>query len=126
MIKAKYGAHGGLSQVGDKCGSGPWARILGAIKRLDDCGIIHRSVLKKRIGNGDTSKFWTDCWIGDQTLKTQYPRIFALETNRDCSICPAKMARRMALELETSDSWGRRDVAIFNTLELYWRISTLK
>ncbi|GJX71361.1 hypothetical protein Tco_0308532 [Tanacetum coccineum] len=30
--------------------------------------------------------FWNDLWIGDNQLKLSFPRLFALEVNKDCSV----------------------------------------
>ncbi|PWA34062.1 RNA-directed DNA polymerase, eukaryota [Artemisia annua] len=42
--------------------------------------------MRKRIGNGRNTQFWSDLWVGDQTLKERFPRVFVLERIKDCSI----------------------------------------
>ncbi|GKC85638.1 RNA-directed DNA polymerase, eukaryota, partial [Tanacetum coccineum] len=39
-----------------------------------------------RIGNGDDSRFWFDCWIGDVPLRDKFPRLFALDLNKEASV----------------------------------------
>ncbi|GJY28735.1 RNA-directed DNA polymerase, partial [Tanacetum coccineum] len=38
------------------------------------------------IGNGRNARFWLDLWIGDQTLKERFPRVFALKMIKECSV----------------------------------------
>ncbi|GKC76680.1 hypothetical protein Tco_1127454 [Tanacetum coccineum] len=41
---------------------------------------------KKKVGNGETSIFWDDVWMGDTPLKIQYPRVYALELRKTISV----------------------------------------
>ncbi|GJY52349.1 RNA-directed DNA polymerase, eukaryota [Tanacetum coccineum] len=47
---------------------------------------IPRWVFMKQIGDGSCSRFWYDPWSSDQPLRTMFPRIFALETNKDSTV----------------------------------------
>ncbi|GJU75384.1 hypothetical protein Tco_1272454 [Tanacetum coccineum] len=38
---------------------------------------------KIRVGKGTGTSFWKDLWIGDNLLKLSFPRLFALEENKD-------------------------------------------
>ncbi|GKA95048.1 hypothetical protein Tco_0817086 [Tanacetum coccineum] len=40
-----------------------------------------------KVGNGETTKFWDDIWIGSKPLKLLFPRIYALDNIKDASIC---------------------------------------
>ena len=48
--------------------------------------IIPLSTMRKRIGNGASTRFWTDIWVGNLNLKYRFPRVFALEMNKDCMV----------------------------------------
>ncbi|GKB89671.1 hypothetical protein Tco_0961943 [Tanacetum coccineum] len=39
-----------------------------------------------RVGNGSSTKFWTDTWIGDNPLCLCFPRIYALESAKECFV----------------------------------------
>nr|GFB30842.1 RNA-directed DNA polymerase, eukaryota, reverse transcriptase zinc-binding domain protein [Tanacetum cinerariifolium] len=41
---------------------------------------------KKRIGNGRDTCFWYDKWLGDKPLKDLFPRLFALELNKEVTV----------------------------------------
>nr|GEU89646.1 hypothetical protein [Tanacetum cinerariifolium] len=57
---------------------------------------------KIRVGNGMSTSFWHDQWLGDSCLRLSYPRIFALENNKVCTVA-AKMSASFVSSL-------RRDV----------------
>ncbi|GKE97944.1 hypothetical protein Tco_0021295, partial [Tanacetum coccineum] len=49
-------------------------------------GVDVFSHCKIRIGNGLHTRFWKDLWIGDCTLSGLFPRLFALDTEKDISV----------------------------------------
>nr|GEX60058.1 RNA-directed DNA polymerase, eukaryota [Tanacetum cinerariifolium] len=60
-----------------------WCAIVRELQLLKDKGFDFWSHCKKRIGNGS---FWYDHWISDSALHIKYPRLFALEQNKDISV----------------------------------------
>ncbi|PWA76933.1 reverse transcriptase domain, Reverse transcriptase zinc-binding domain protein [Artemisia annua] len=66
--------------------SSTWGTILSSIKRLKLRGIDLLSLCVRKIGNGVSCRFWEDIWCGTQPLKMQFPRIFLLESVRECSV----------------------------------------
>nr|GEW21533.1 RNA-directed DNA polymerase, eukaryota, reverse transcriptase zinc-binding domain protein [Tanacetum cinerariifolium] len=44
-----------------------------------------------RVGNGMSTSFWHDQWLGDSCLRLSYPRLFSLENNKVCTVA-AKMS----------------------------------
>ncbi|GJT60835.1 RNA-directed DNA polymerase, eukaryota [Tanacetum coccineum] len=46
-----------------------------------------RDFMYIKVGNGETTKFWDDIWIGSKPLKLLFPRIYALDNIKDASIC---------------------------------------
>ncbi|GAU29809.1 hypothetical protein TSUD_223550 [Trifolium subterraneum] len=45
-----------------------------------------RAVMAKRIGNGGTTKFWLDVWLGLRPLCVVFPRLFLISTQQDLTI----------------------------------------
>ncbi|PWA61899.1 RNA-directed DNA polymerase, eukaryota [Artemisia annua] len=39
-----------------------------------------------KLGNGHNTKFWTDIWLEGITLQSGFPRLFALETFKNCTV----------------------------------------
>ncbi|GJY27215.1 hypothetical protein Tco_0401941 [Tanacetum coccineum] len=44
------------------------------------------SLFTRVIGDGSTVSFWNDLWIGDSKLSSMFPRIFSLETSKECTV----------------------------------------
>jgi hypothetical protein len=41
------------------------------------------SAIGKNIGNGNSTSFWNEQWIGDQSLRQRFPRLFGISTQKD-------------------------------------------
>nr|GFB92068.1 RNA-directed DNA polymerase, eukaryota, reverse transcriptase zinc-binding domain protein [Tanacetum cinerariifolium] len=41
---------------------------------------------KKRVGDGHNTQFWYDSWVFDQPLRVRFPRLFALETDKESTV----------------------------------------
>ncbi|GJU13118.1 RNA-directed DNA polymerase, eukaryota [Tanacetum coccineum] len=59
------------------------ALIIREIHSLKDRGVDLVSHCRIHVGNGLRTNFWKEVWIGDNPLCVLFPRIFALETNKD-------------------------------------------
>ncbi|GKA81895.1 hypothetical protein Tco_0788643 [Tanacetum coccineum] len=53
---------------------------------LKDRGVDLISHCHIRVGNGLRTQFWNEVWIGDTQLRVMFPRIYALEINKDCTV----------------------------------------
>ncbi|GJT88766.1 hypothetical protein Tco_1070483 [Tanacetum coccineum] len=87
IIRSIHGIHGGLADpLSIKCKSGPWYQIA----RLNDEFIRYdinlHSLFMKKIGNGETTRFWTDTWLGGGPLSVTFSRLFQLESNQNCLV----------------------------------------
>nr|GEZ07881.1 hypothetical protein [Tanacetum cinerariifolium] len=49
-------------------------------------GIDMVSHCKKHVGDGLNTCFWEDTWMGDQPFKLMFPRIYAIESNKLCTM----------------------------------------
>ncbi|GJX46083.1 RNA-directed DNA polymerase, eukaryota [Tanacetum coccineum] len=78
--------HGPSVQVRSPTPCSPWYSIVREIQNLKNKGVDLLSHCKKRVGNGMHTKFWHDIWIGDQNLCCVFPRLFALEEDKDCYV----------------------------------------
>ncbi|GJU97790.1 RNA-directed DNA polymerase, eukaryota [Tanacetum coccineum] len=63
-----------------------WISIVREVRVLKSRGVDLVSYCKKRVGNGLRTSFWEEVWIGDNSLSSVFPRIFALENNKSCSV----------------------------------------
>nr|GEX87758.1 RNA-directed DNA polymerase, eukaryota [Tanacetum cinerariifolium] len=63
-----------------------WNSIIKEFNSLKVLGVDVFSHCKIRIGNGLLTRFWKDLWIGDCSLLGFFPRMFALELDKDISV----------------------------------------
>ncbi|GJS68653.1 RNA-directed DNA polymerase, eukaryota, reverse transcriptase zinc-binding domain protein [Tanacetum coccineum] len=87
VIQSLYGADGGINSVAThRSMRTTWGAILHSIFSLKQQGMDLLSLCTRNIGNGISTWFWEDTWCGNQPLKIQFPRIYLLDTYRNCSI----------------------------------------
>ncbi|GJY56796.1 putative RNA-directed DNA polymerase [Tanacetum coccineum] len=92
IIRFIQGVDGGLNDTSlIKSKSGPWYRIAKLKDDLSKIGIDLPSIFKKKIGDGCSTRFWLDTWLGGSPLKDTFPRLFWLDSNPSylvCNRCP--------------------------------------
>nr|GEW23760.1 RNA-directed DNA polymerase, eukaryota, reverse transcriptase zinc-binding domain protein [Tanacetum cinerariifolium] len=80
VIKAIYGDDGKVGKVKKVGIQSCWMNIVNEISVLKNQGVNVFDFMQLKLGNGNTTAFWEDNWIGGNVLKDLYPRIYALET----------------------------------------------
>ncbi|GKC34835.1 RNA-directed DNA polymerase, eukaryota, partial [Tanacetum coccineum] len=83
VIQAMYGPSVELHLVNHPSN---WCSILREMQGLSSKGFNLISHCKKRVGDGHNTRFWVDPWFYDQPLCNRFPRIFALEMDKDVSV----------------------------------------
>ncbi|GJR49150.1 hypothetical protein Tco_1317253 [Tanacetum coccineum] len=83
VIQALYGSSFDLHPVHF---SSLWCSILRETHALIPKGFNFVSLCKKRIGDGSSTRFWYDPWASVQPLHIMFPRIFALEMDKDSTV----------------------------------------
>nr|GFB81575.1 RNA-directed DNA polymerase, eukaryota, reverse transcriptase zinc-binding domain protein [Tanacetum cinerariifolium] len=97
VIKGIYGRTGGISNSRVHGSSQiHWRGILSMVKSIKLKGVDLLSLCRRKLGNGETVSFWDDCWCGDQSLKSKFPRIYSLDNDKGCNV-----ANRLSLP-----DWG--------------------
>ncbi|GKE12187.1 RNA-directed DNA polymerase, eukaryota, reverse transcriptase zinc-binding domain protein, partial [Tanacetum coccineum] len=76
--------------------SSNWCSIIRELHLLEEKGFNFLAHCKKRIGNGGATRFWYDQWLGDQPLRIRFPRLFALETDKEMTVA-AKMHNEVSV-----------------------------
>ncbi|PWA44060.1 hypothetical protein CTI12_AA506990 [Artemisia annua] len=79
---------GGLHEFSSiKSKAGPWFQIAKLNGDLSEYGIDLQSIFKVKVGNGESTYFWTDKWVGNSPLCSVFPRLYRLESNKQCRVC---------------------------------------
>nr|GEZ00479.1 ribonuclease H-like domain-containing protein [Tanacetum cinerariifolium] len=88
VIKEFYGADCGFNFLANQLGSGGiWPDIINAIKSIDNIDSSLKSSFVWKVSSGQNTLFWKDPWCRSGVrLMESFPRLFALESHRDCNI----------------------------------------
>ncbi|GJW29619.1 hypothetical protein Tco_0046494 [Tanacetum coccineum] len=87
VIKEIHGIDGGIGRGRlFKSSKSPWNAILRSVQHLQLKGIDLLSACYRSIGDGKCTKFWDETWCGDRPLKDLFPRVYALEGNKECTV----------------------------------------
>jgi hypothetical protein len=54
---------------------------------MDKDSTWFKNAIGKKVGNVDSTSFWNEKWIGDQTLRQRFPRLFGISLQKDELIC---------------------------------------
>nr|GEW92005.1 hypothetical protein [Tanacetum cinerariifolium] len=101
VIGIIYGHDGGITRSSIRWRKhSNWGIIVSSINRLKDKGVDLLSLCTRKLGNGVSISFWEDTWIGTSPLRSQFHRIYMLDTDKSCCI-----ANRDSL---TSADWFSR------------------
>ncbi|MCH80955.1 putative ribonuclease H protein [Trifolium medium] len=84
VVVAKYGV-GALGNVGlEGLNPRPISSVWwGEICRLDKGIGWFSQVAVKKLGNGNSIKFWKDVWVGEQCLAQRFSRLFGISVQQD-------------------------------------------
>ena len=94
VIKNIYGSHGGINDTSsNRLSHSTWGSILSSVQCIKQKGIDLFSHCVRKIRDGVSTKFWEDTWCRGQPLKSQFPRIYMLDMDRNSSI-----ANRLSLQ----------------------------
>ncbi|KAK2454307.1 hypothetical protein QL285_001883 [Trifolium repens] len=86
VLVAKYGRHirQKVHWVGFDIGLGTsaWWKDLCTID-IRDGGSWFAQNLRRKVGNGLSTRFWFDCWMGSPPLCERFPRLFSISNNKE-------------------------------------------
>jgi hypothetical protein len=84
---AKYGNHlvrnVNLSNETTPYFASLWWKDVRDLDRCVDSFNWLEDVLMRRIGDGMSTRFWRDVWLGDSPLCFKFPRLFSLSEQKD-------------------------------------------
>ncbi|KAL9666994.1 hypothetical protein QQ045_001339 [Rhodiola kirilowii] len=56
------------------------------IQGNSEVALAFKEDLKLKLGNGNSTSFWHDVWLGDKSIKGQYPKLFLLAVDNNASV----------------------------------------
>ncbi|GJW23481.1 hypothetical protein Tco_0034103 [Tanacetum coccineum] len=73
-------------KVGASAARTCWTTIVQEVKVIQAQGINIHDFIKLKLGNGEDSRFWLDKWYEGGVLKRLFPRVYALELDKNISV----------------------------------------
>uniref|UniRef100_A0A453J1A9 Reverse transcriptase zinc-binding domain-containing protein n=1 Tax=Aegilops tauschii subsp. strangulata TaxID=200361 RepID=A0A453J1A9_AEGTS len=49
-------------------------------------GVAFFHIIKFIVGNGNTTRFWEDTWLGETSLATQYPSLYNIVQHKEAYV----------------------------------------
>lgn len=107
IIKEKYNYASSLNinDLSIPHKGGPWKSLISAVMRYPMAKLIANQGIRKTIGNGTSSVFWHDIWLGQAPLKSQFPRLFRIALDNMAAV--SSYALWDGLDWAWSFSWAR-------------------
>ncbi|GJT91338.1 hypothetical protein Tco_1080183 [Tanacetum coccineum] len=78
--------HGFLTEKEYQQGRTYWTSIVHEVRVLQGRGINVADYIRLKLGNGENTRFWVDKWYEDGVIKELFPRMFALELNKNATV----------------------------------------
>nr|GEY47068.1 RNA-directed DNA polymerase, eukaryota, reverse transcriptase zinc-binding domain protein [Tanacetum cinerariifolium] len=114
VIKAIYGDDGQVGKVSRAGSRSCWRNIVNEVRILSNQGIKVLDYMRIKLGNGESTAFWDDNWISGKVMYS-FPRIYALETEKEVTVNSKMSDTRLENSLRRSIRGGVEQVQ-FNEL----------
>nr|GEX68088.1 RNA-directed DNA polymerase, eukaryota, reverse transcriptase zinc-binding domain protein [Tanacetum cinerariifolium] len=106
VIKAIHGENGKLDAVNISGPKSCWLDIVSEVNLLAKKGIILRDFMCFKLGNGEKTRFWEDAWNGGDTFRNQFPRLYALESNKCINVAEKMLQPGLAFSFRRNPRGG--------------------
>ncbi|GKD52922.1 putative RNA-directed DNA polymerase, partial [Tanacetum coccineum] len=99
---------------------GVWHQIVKLRNDLLKVNINLPSIFKIKLGNGQSTSFWHDPWIGGSPLEDSFPRLYRLDTNPNCNVFDRKPTDIVHVSSNHLVSFGPEDTTSPPGLLFQW------
>ncbi len=86
ILESKYGGWRNLQEQRSNAKDSSWWRDLKGVWGMEDWGKSFENCCEWRVGDGKDILFWKDVWVGNEDLKSKFPRLFSLCGNKEGSL----------------------------------------
>lgn len=89
----------------NKYATGCWKAIVKVVAGLKINDVALHTLIRAKVGNGSSVRFWLDVWLGDCAFRDKWPLLFRLEDNKTCAV--ADRAKVEGNKLVLTADWVR-------------------
>ncbi|GJS32135.1 putative reverse transcriptase domain-containing protein [Tanacetum coccineum] len=86
IIKGIHGEDGKIGKHVRSHHPSLWLDIVKEVQHIQRQGTDLMGFIHRKMGNGVDIRFWEDKWRGDNTFQSDFPRMYALETQKNISV----------------------------------------
>jgi len=87
VLKARYREVGGRVREGGQHDSLWWRSVCSVRGRVNEgVGSWFDGNVRRMVGDGRTTLFWFDHWVGEMPLRIKFPRLFDLAINKESTV----------------------------------------
>ena len=87
VLKARYREVGGRVREGGQHDSLWWRSVCSVRGRVNEgVGSWFDGNVRRMVGDGRTTLFWFDHWVGEMPLRIKFSRLFDLAINKECMV----------------------------------------
>ncbi|GJY00473.1 RNA-directed DNA polymerase, eukaryota [Tanacetum coccineum] len=124
VIKAIYGEDGNLNKDVSGGVRTCWTSIVHEVRVLQGRGINVADYIRLKLGNGENTRFWVDNWYEGGVIKELFPRMFALELNKNATVSSKLNASSLDNSFRRKARSGIKEMQL-NSLAEISRMTTL-
>nr|GEV42325.1 RNA-directed DNA polymerase, eukaryota [Tanacetum cinerariifolium] len=114
--------HGSDRQEVSASHNSVWSSIIRELNVLKSQGIDFISHCKIKVGNGRSTSFWNDLRLGESCLRYMFPRVYALDNDKECTVAD-KLHAPFASSLRRDVRGGIESLQLSQILELINMVS---
>ncbi|XP_071712809.1 uncharacterized protein [Rutidosis leptorrhynchoides] len=104
-----------------------WAKLLlsifgqnfgfAEVDQLHKENILQFSYIKRKVGDGSSIRFWTDCWSGDIPLCISFNRLYHLDQNKACLLTERRVNNAYNWNWQRKNIGARNEAAVHSLIE---------
>ncbi|GJW45497.1 RNA-directed DNA polymerase, eukaryota, reverse transcriptase zinc-binding domain protein [Tanacetum coccineum] len=106
LNRAIHGEEGNMGVTLQNGYSSCWMNIVNEARVLASKGIDIIKYIRFKLGNGEAARFWEDRWLEGDLLKQRFPRLYALDTHKYCTVAMKFMQPSLCFSFRRSPRGG--------------------
>ncbi|XP_071712770.1 uncharacterized protein [Rutidosis leptorrhynchoides] len=86
-------------------------------------GLITKNPIRVKIGNGRTTRFWHDTWLGEQPLRCHFNRLFHLDVDLNFCVADIRHNEYWNWNWQRHNIGGRNERALVDLIDMLGNVN---